>query len=171
VIVEKNLFRRLGWGPEPPRNPFTLVGVITHGRTKKALLSRDGAGVYAAVGEDVGHGYKLASIDGYNAKLTGGPMGELTIELNQEMLGAPSSSGGGAPTVGKSAPPPSGEKKPQTQKRWYPRRGAPVTDIIREILEREGISWEQVEKDKDLQNKLKSKYQYLEDEGYTQFPK
>lgn len=168
VIVQRNLFRRLGWKPSAPQNPFTLIGIVDDGKRKRALLARQGSamGIYATVGEEVGHGYKIAAIERYSVRLTGGPFGTLTCDLDRDVVGL---TGGRSPAPSSTVPPKAPPSK-SPPKRYYPVRGARLEDILREILEREGLSWEKVDNDKALQQKLKKKYQYLEEEGYVKFP-
>lgn len=70
------------------------------------------------------------------------------------------------PVKGPSAPT---AKTPSKETRWYPARGVPLPDLIRQILEKEGVSWQELQSNKDLQQKLRKKYGYLQEEGYAQF--
>jgi hypothetical protein len=164
VIFQSNLFRRLGW-EEPRNNPFGLAGVVHRPDGSRALITRQGrpSGMYVEVGADVGDGYSVVSIAGRSVTIAGGPLGEIDLELDQGVIG---SRGGGAGSQQR--------EQTQTKKyeagRWYPARGLSFRDLVTEILDREGYTMQEVENDKELQQSLKGKYQYLEDEGYTKFP-
>lgn len=66
------MFRRLGWRP-PPQNPFALLGVVDDERRRGGLLVRHGSamGIYAAVGEEVGEGYRIVAVDRCSVRLRG----------------------------------------------------------------------------------------------------
>jgi hypothetical protein len=110
VIAARNLFRPLGWGGEAKRNPFRLVGVVFRGNgDRRVLLAREGtpAGLYLGVGDDAGEGYRVTGIERQSARLAGGPLGEISLQLSNELVG---STGGGPPSVAApkqaAAPPP-----------------------------------------------------------------
>ena len=165
VIVEGNVFRRLGW-QETKHNPFGLAGVVHRPDGPRALITRQGspAGLYVEVGADVGDGYTVESIDGRSVKLVGGPLGEVTLGLDPGVIGSRGGGGGGPQAARKEGP-----EKGKGEK-WYPVRGLPFMELVGTILGREGLTMQDVENDQDLANSLKKKYQYLEDEGYTKFP-
>ncbi len=164
VILQGNVFRRLGW-EEPRHNPFGLAGVVHRPDGPRALITRQGQpnGMYVEVGADVGDGYSVVSITGRSVKIAGGPLGEIGLELDQGVIG---SRGGG----GESRQREDTATKKYEPGRWYPARGLSFQDLVVEILDREGYTMQEVENDRELQQSLKSKYQYLEDEGYTDFP-
>ncbi|MAF12138.1 hypothetical protein CMK11_16965 [Candidatus Poribacteria bacterium] len=166
VIMHANLFRRLGW-QEQHHNPFGLAGVVHRQDGAWALITKQGrpAGLYVEVGADVGDGYTVASIDGRSVKLVGGALGEVALELDGAVIGSRAEGGRAGPQRGKQGP--SGKDKDE---KWYPVRGLPFMEIVQTILGREGLTMQDVENDRDLQESLKQKYQYLEDEGYTEFP-
>jgi len=119
--------------------------------------------MYVGIGADVGDGYSVVSISGRSVKVAGGPLGEIDLELDQGVIG---SKGGGAESRQREHTP----AKKYEAGRWYPARGLSFQDLVREILDREGYTMQEVENDRELQQSLKNKYQYLEDEGYTEFP-
>ncbi|MBT3269730.1 hypothetical protein HN371_21475 [Candidatus Poribacteria bacterium] len=166
VIMEGNLFRRLGW-QEQRHNPFGLAGVVHRQDGAWALITKQGrpAGLYVEVGADVGDGYTVSAIDGRSVKLVGGTLGEVTLELDGAVIG--SRSGGGRP---ESRPTKQGPSDKGKGEKWYPVRGLEFMELVGTILGREGLTMQDVENDRDLQQSLKKKYQYLEDEGYTKFP-
>ncbi|MBM3215809.1 hypothetical protein FJZ36_12930 [Candidatus Poribacteria bacterium] len=174
AIGNLNVFRRLGWAPPGPQNPFTLVGIVESGSKKRALLGKQGSqgSVYVAAGEDAGNGYRVARIDSNAVVMQGNGLPELRLELD---IAAVASTGGGAPPPTQQGPAPaamSSVKKPGGNPgRWYPNKGAPLQDVIMGILKKEGLTMQQVENDKALQEKLRDKYSYLEEEGYAKFPR
>jgi hypothetical protein len=107
----------------------------------------------------------VASIDGRSVKLVGGALGEVALELDGAVIGSRAEGGRAGPQRGKQGP--SGKDEGE---KWYPVRGLPFMEIVQTILGREGLTMQDVENDRDLQESLKKKYQYLEDEGYTEFP-
>lgn len=166
AIVDGNVFRKLGWQEPEKHNPFRLAGVVGRPSGARALIVKEGraGGLYVEVGADVGDGYTVESIDGLSVKLVGGALGEVTLELDDGVVG--SRGGGGEREKKDRGPAPAKDDGG----RWYPKRGLEFMQLVGEILKRENLTMQDVENDEYLQETLKSKYQYLEDEGYTTFP-
>ncbi|MEO2005865.1 MAG: hypothetical protein ABGY41_17415 [Candidatus Poribacteria bacterium] len=166
VIVDGNVFRKLGWQEPEKRNPFRLAGVVGRPSGARVLIVKEGraAGLYVEVGADVGDGYTVESIDGLSVTLAGGALGEVTLQLDPDVVG--SRGGGGERQKKDRGPAPAKDDGG----RWYPKRGMEFMQIVGEILKRENLTMQDVENDEYLQDTLRTKYQYLEDEGYTKFP-
>ncbi len=154
-IIDQNLFRKLGWGGEAKRDPFQLVGVMVAGDVRRALLGHNSSAVYAEVGNEVGEGYTVASIERGAVELTGGEQGKLSLALDTGVVAA---KGGGPPKAAKARGP---EKREKKDGRWRPPKGTPGNRQFEMILEREGLTWEDVKRNPQLAGEVKESYSYV----------
>ncbi|MHA1777528.1 MAG: hypothetical protein ACTSWC_12195 [Promethearchaeota archaeon] len=163
IIIQKNLFRPLGWTFKKPGPSFVLCGVVRFTGEKKVLIQRQGSpeGFYVGVGETIAGGYKVEEITDYTAKLKKDDE-EIILRLSEWVPRG----GTAKPNVGpsperrdnrnenkeKGAPPKM--EKPQFQ----PPPGI-YGEMIKEILEKEGLRFQEVMKNPALQEELKKKYE------------
>ncbi|MFQ6039605.1 MAG: hypothetical protein ACE5PV_02010 [Candidatus Poribacteria bacterium] len=105
-IVDKNLFRPLGWGGDDKRGPaFRLIGtVINKSKKPKALIFQlsNNTTHYVAVGDKIGNA-TVKSIDEKSVTLNQDGGKELKLNLVQEspfLGGSVGGRGGGGPQVG-----------------------------------------------------------------------
>ena len=92
VIVDKNLFRPLGWGGEKPNNPFRLVGTVIDSSSQKgkAIITRgeNPEIFFVSEGDIIGNGYKVEEISANKVKLANAEKGEnLVIQFAWTPLG------------------------------------------------------------------------------------
>ena len=92
VIVDKNLFRPLGWGGEKPNNPFRLVGTVIDSSSQKAkAIITQGENpeiFFVSEGDIIGNGYKVEEISANKVKLANTEKGEnLVIQFDWTPLG------------------------------------------------------------------------------------
>jgi len=96
VIVDKNLFRPLGWGGEKPNNQFRLVGTVIDSSSKKAkaIITRgeNPEIFFVSEGDIIGNGYKVEEISANKVKLANVEKGEnLVVQFAWTPLGGQSS--------------------------------------------------------------------------------
>ncbi len=96
LIMDKNLFRPLGWGGDKPNNPFKLVGTVIDSSSQKAkaIITRAGnpETFFVSEGDIIGNGYKVEEISANKVKLANAENGENFVMQF-----------GWAPLVGKSS--------------------------------------------------------------------
>lgn len=106
VIVDKNLFRPLGWGGEKPNNPFRLVGTVIDSSSQKAkAIITQGENpeiFFVSEGDIIGNGYKVEEISANKVKLANAEKGEnLVIQFAWTPLGGQSSKGSSTRSSGR----------------------------------------------------------------------
>ena len=92
VIVDKNLFRPLGWVEEKPNNQFRLVGTVIDSSSQKTkAIIRRGENpeiFFVSEGDIIGNGYKVKEISANKVKLANAEKGEnLVIQFAWTPLG------------------------------------------------------------------------------------
>lgn len=115
VIIKNNLFRPLGWKPNPPRPSYQLLGtVIVKGGPDMAIISLGGRTFYVKEGEKVG-GAVLKKVEEKRAVLVEGDK-EIELKIDKDRIGFLSAGGGrpskGGPRRGEFKPEKPGEKPP-----------------------------------------------------------
>ena len=158
-IVERNLFRKLGWSGEAKREPFQLVGVMVAGATGKALIGRNGSTVYVGGGDEVGDGYTVTRIQRGAVELSGDEGRNLNLTLDTGVVGV---TGGGAHNAARRSPQQLQKKK---DSRWRPPKGTPGEKQFEMILEREGLTWEDIKRNPQLAGEVKESYSYVWEDG------
>ena len=154
-ILERNLVRKLGWSGEPKRDPFQLVGVMVSDDTRRALLSHNGAALYVEVGADIGEGYTVASIERGAVELQGGALGPLNLALDRDVIGIRGAKS--HTSVVAKAP----QARVKKDGRWRPPKGTPGDKQWEMIMEREGVTWEDIKRDPERAGEIKESYSYI----------
>lgn len=135
-IVDKNLFRPLGWGGDDKRGPaFRLIGtVINKGKKPKALIFQfaDNTTHYVAVGDKIGNA-TVKSIEEKSVTLNQAGEKEIKLTIVQEspFLGGSVGGKGGGPQMGGGSPSP--QKDSVVNK---PRSERPDRQKLREKLKK-----------------------------------
>jgi hypothetical protein len=160
LILEGNLFRRLGWSGEPKRDPFQLVGVMVSKDARRALLSHNGSAFYVEVGAEVGEGYTVASIERGAVELQGGALGTLDLVLDRDVIGVKGARSHSSAVA--KAPAARVEKK---DGRWRPPKGTSGDQQWEMIMEREGVTWEDIKRNPERAGEIKESYSYIWEDG------
>jgi len=168
-IVDKNLFRPLGWEKKKKtNNPFRLQGTITDSGSKKitAIITRSGSTetYFVSEGDIIGNGYKVEEISENRVKLAHAEKGEnFVMQFGWTTLGGQPSKGSSrkkpqaAPSgKNRSKKRGGGFKLPDDVKRNLP--PGVTADMVKNILAKEGVTLQQVMSDRNLQRRLMNKY-------------
>jgi len=79
-IVDKNLFRPLGWEDKKPNNPFKLAGTVIDSSSQKAkaIITRAGNPeiFFVSEGDIISNGYKVEEVSANKVKLANAENGE-----------------------------------------------------------------------------------------------
>ena len=168
-IVDKNLFRPLGWeAKKKTNNPFKLQGTITDSNSQKitAIITRSGSTetYFVSQGDTIGNGYKVEEISANRVKLVHAQKGEnLVMQFGWTTLGGKASKGssrGKKPQAAQQQK--SGNRKgggfklPDEVKRNLP--PGVTADMVKNILAKEGVTLQQVMRDRNLQRRLMNRY-------------
>jgi len=166
-IVDKNLFRPLGWTEKKKENPFQLEGTITDSDSQKikAIIKCTGSSeiYFVSEGDIVGNGYKVEEISENRVKLANADRGEnFVVQFGWTTLGGKASKESSRGKKPQATPPSqkkrkgSGFKLPDGVKRNLP--PGVTADMVKNILAREGLTLEQVMRDRNLQRRLMNRY-------------
>jgi len=168
-IVDKNLFRPLGWaGKKKKANPFKLEGTVTDSNSKKtkAIIKRTGSAeiYFVSEGDIIGNGYKVEEISANRVKLANAERGEnFVMQFGWTTLGGKASPKGSSGGKKPAAPSPSRKKRkgggfklPDDVKRNLP--PGVTADMVKNILAKEGVTLQQVMRDRNLQRRLMNRY-------------
>ena len=157
AIAKNNLFKPLGSGDEKRGPSFRLAGIVGKGGKRHALIE-EGNKLYDVMeGQDIASGYRLVSIEDGEIKMEG-PDGEASLSLS-DWGGSGGGPRGKRPSPSRKSSS-SAKKKPDkapSKPEMKLPSGAPK-DMIRKVLEKEGLSLEEVMSTPELQRKLREKY-------------
>lgn len=93
IIIKNNLFRPLGWKPNPPRPSYQLLGtVIVRGGPSMAIINLNGKTLYIKEGEKVGKAV-LKKVEEKRALLIEGGK-EIELRIDKDKIGFLSAGGG-----------------------------------------------------------------------------
>lgn len=166
-IITKNLFRPLGWTYKKPGPSFMLCGIVSSSNDTKVLLQRQGSseGYYVGVGDTIADGYKVEEITKNSVKLKKDGGEDTVLKLSAWVprggSAKPSfgSSPGGKPSAKRGGKKRSGSgERPSSSKKFTPPPGG-LPPMIQKILDKEGLSIQDVMSNPALQKKLRSKYE------------
>ena len=161
VIVDKNLFRPLGWGGEKANNPFRLVGTVIDSSSQKAkaIITRgeNPEIFFVSEGDIIGNGYKVEEISENKVKLANAEKGEnLVIQFAWAPLGGQSSKGSSMRSSGilenESTKSRAENRKPSANRGKGQNRDARKPTGKRELSKREIEAWTQLKQSRAWRN-------------------
>ncbi len=154
-IVDKNLFRPLGWEEKKPNNPFKLAGTVIESSSKKAkaIITRAGNPevFFVSEGDIIGNGYKVEEISANKVKLTNAKNGEsFVMQLGWTPLVGQSSKGkGGSSESTKNSPK---NRKPSAYQGKGQRRDGRKSTGKRTYSKREIEAWTNLKQSRAWRN-------------------
>ena len=158
IIASQNIFRKLGWRPPQKQETVRLLGVTLSSAGNRALLSRNGQTHYVDEGKSIGGGDRLASVVRGAVEVEDSSGNRRTLQLDAKVLSV------GAPAKRRTERPPPNSAprgKEERDTRWYPPRGASGDAIFEMIMEREGVTWDDIKRDPELAGEIKSRYTHV----------